>query len=147
MQWAIACPQQAGLRRHGGPDGEGRLWTVITELLSKLTTDKNLTLDIDTTLIEADKGDAEMSYKGLRGYQPLLGMCVEAGLCVGSRFQQGNISPQSDLASFIRECCQRLPDRITTVRSDSAAYNHDVINPDISGFREPSTLYHHSRSG
>lgn len=116
------------LRRHGGPDGERRLWTVMNNLLNTMTGGSSLTLDIDGTIIEADKGDAEMSYKGLRGYHPLLGACTELGLFVGSRFQQGTAAPQEELVSFIHQCEKNLPGRFTTVRSDSAGYNSAVIN-------------------
>jgi hypothetical protein len=116
------------LRRHGGPDGERRLWTVMNHLLNTMTSGSGLTLDIDGTIIEADKGDAAMSYKGIRGYHPLLGACTELGIFVGSRFQQGNAAPQEELVSFIHQCEHNLPGRFTTLRSDSAAYNSAVIN-------------------
>lgn len=74
------------LRRHGEED----LWSVIAPLIKTMTGGHGLTLDIDGTLIEADKGDAEMTYKGFRGYHPLVGGSVELGLFVGSRFQHGN---------------------------------------------------------
>lgn len=89
------------LRRHGGSDGQGRLWTVIFSLIQTLTGSSGLVLDIDGTLIEADKGDAKMTYKDFRGYHPLVGGSVELGLFVGSRFQQGNAAPQHELVSFI----------------------------------------------
>ena len=116
------------LRRHGGPDGERRLWTVMSALLNTLTGGAGLTLDIDGTIIEADKGDAEMSYKGIRGYHPLLGACTDLGLFVGSRFQHGNAVPQQELVSFIHQCEQNAQGRFTTIRSDSAGYNSAVIN-------------------
>ena len=119
-------------RRHGGEDGQRRMWTVLSPLVQNGmsgTTSSGLTLDIDGTLIEADKGDAECTYKGFRGYHPLLGGSVELGLFVGSRFQQGNASPQGDLVSFIDEIrMNNMPGSFTTVRSDSAAYNSGVIN-------------------
>ena len=118
------------LRRHGGADGEKRLWTVLSSLIQSgmIGGGSNHTLDIDGTLIEADKGDAEMTYKGFRGYHPLLGGCVEMGLFTGSLFQQGNLSPQEGLVDFIRQCRQNAPGTFSTVRSDSAAFNHHVIN-------------------
>ena len=120
------------LRRHGGPDGEKRLWSVLSSLLqSGMTggTSSGLTLDIDGTLIEADKGDAEFTYKGFRGYHPLLGGSLELGLFVGSRFQQGNAAPQADLINFIHEdCLKNMPGTFTTIRSDSAAFNSALIN-------------------
>jgi len=123
------------LRRHGGPDGERRLWTVMSNLLNTMTGGSGLTLDIDGTIIEADKGDAEMSYKGIRGYHPLLGACTELGLFVGSRFQHGNAAPQEELVSFIEQCQKNVPGRFTTIRSDSAAYNSAVINDCFSRHR------------
>ena len=116
------------LRRHGGPDGEQRLWRVMSTLLNTMTGGSGLTLDIDGTIIEADKGDAQMSYKGVRGYHPLLGACTELGVLVGSRFQQGNAAPQEELVSFIEQCQKNVPGRFTGVRSDSAGYNSAVIN-------------------
>jgi hypothetical protein len=116
------------LRRHGGPDGERRLWTVISNLLNTMTGGSGLTLDIDGTIIEADKGDAEMSYKGIRGYHPLIGACTELGLFVGSRFQQGNAAPQEELVSFVHQCEKNVPGRFSALRSDSAGYNSPLIN-------------------
>lgn len=116
------------LRRHGGTDGEQRLWTVISSLIQTMSGGSGLTLDIDGTLIEADKGDAQMTYKDFRGYHPLVGGSVELGLFAGSRFQHGNAVAQQELVSFIHECVNNLPGTFSTIRSDSAAYNHSVIN-------------------
>jgi hypothetical protein len=60
------------LRRHGLSDGEGRLWAVTSSLIQTMSGGSGLTLDIDGTIIESDKGDGVMSYKGLRGYHPML---------------------------------------------------------------------------
>src|SRR5437016_1135618 len=118
------------LRRHGGPDGERRLWIVLSSLIQNGMVGGGIghTLDIDGTLIEAEKGDAEMTYKGFRGYHPLVGGCVEHGLFTGSLFQQGNLSPQQGLVDFISECRANAPGVFSTLRSDSAAFNHHVIN-------------------
>jgi len=117
------------LRRHGGTDGEQRLWTVISSLIHTMAGDgSGLTLDIDGTLIEADKGDAEFTYKGFRGYHPLVGGSVDLGLFTGSLFQHGNLSPQEGLVGFIDQCRKNMPGTFTIVRSDSAAFNSHVIN-------------------
>jgi hypothetical protein len=115
------------LRRHGGADGEQRLWTVTAEMNRTLTQETDLTLDIDTTIIESAKGDAVYAYEKTRGYNPLLGACTELGLFVGSRFQPGNTSPQDKLVPFITTCRQSLPGRISAVRIDTAGYNREVI--------------------
>src|SRR6267143_495781 len=116
------------LRRHGDRDGEKRLWTVISSVIQTMTGGSGLTLDIDGTLIEADKGDAQMTYKGFRGYHPLVGGSVELSLFTGSQFQQGNAAPQAELINFIDCCRTNVPGRFSTIRSDSAAFNSSVIN-------------------
>ena len=123
------------LRRYGAADGEGRLWSVLGELIEHIARGTELTLDIDGTIIEADKGDATWTYKELRGYYPLLGACTELGLFVGSRFQHGHASPQAELVSFVHECVANLPGRIRTIRSDSAGYNHHLMNDCFNNHR------------
>jgi len=61
------------LRRHGGTDGEEHLWIVISCLIQTLMGGSSLTLDIDGTLIQADKRDAQQTHKDFRGYQTLVG--------------------------------------------------------------------------
>ena len=116
------------LRVQGERGGEEKLWRVMDPVIT-LTKGSDWTVDIDATIIESDKGDAKYTYKeGIRGYQPLVGIIAENGLVVGSRFQEGNTSPQADLQSFIAQCVRNSGGRIRHVRSDSAGYNHMVIN-------------------
>jgi hypothetical protein len=116
------------LRRHGGTDGEERLWTVISSLIQTLTGGSGHVLDIDSTLIEADKGDAQPTFKGFRGYHPLVGGCTDLGLFVGSRFEPGNAVTQEHLVSFIGQCLKNLPGTFSTIRIDSIGFNQFVIN-------------------
>ena len=58
-----------------------------------------------------------MAYEGTRGYQPLVGIIAENGVIVGSRFQQGNTSPQQDLEGFITTCQENCGHRITHARA------------------------------
>jgi hypothetical protein len=125
------CPTSEALgdwlRRQGETAGEKKMMNVSSELTNALTKGIGLTLDVDATVIEADKGDAQYTYKEMRGYQPLLAACVEIGLFVSSRFQHGNVNTQGDLVSFIEECGGLMPSRVKTVRSNSAGYNHQVV--------------------
>jgi len=84
-----------------------------------------------------------MSYKGLRGYHPLLGFCSELCLFVGSQFQQGNASPQTGLVAFIHRCINQLPGTFSTVRSDSAGYHHFVMNDCVAHGRRFSITAGH----
>ena len=99
-------------------------------MLPKLEhTDERLTCRAGLILINRfDKGDGQMSHKGIRGYHPLLGACCELGLFVYSRFQFGNASPQSAHVDFIHHCVDASLNIFSTLRVDSAVYNAAVIN-------------------
>ena len=118
------------LRRKGGKDGEGekKLMKVDAELINTSTKGGGRTIDVDASVIEADKGDARFTYKEIRGYQPLLAACPEVGLFINSRFQHGNQNAQGDIVSFIDESIKLVPGMIKTVRIDSVGYNHFVFN-------------------
>lgn len=130
------------LRRHSGSEGERRLWSAISSLMQTISGGSGLTLDIDGTPIEADKGDAKMTYKDFRGYHPLVGGSVELGLFAGSRFQHGNAVPQQELVSFIDQCMTNLPGTFSTIRLDSAGYNPLCAQ---SLFRQGLALLDHRR--
>lgn len=88
------------------------------------------TLDIDATQIVAEKQEARWTYKGERGYMPMVGHLAENGLCVGDEFREGNEAPQARNLEFIQYCAARMPKgkRIAHLRSDSAAYQARVFN-------------------
>ncbi|MGC8758245.1 MAG: IS1380 family transposase [Caldisericaceae bacterium] len=119
------------LRRQGGENGEGekKMMNVNAEVIKTLTKiGQRTTLDVDASVIEADKGDARYTYKQIRGYQPLLAASVEMGLFMNSRFQHGNENAQGDIKSFIDESVKLVPGMIKTVRIDSVGYNHFVFD-------------------
>jgi hypothetical protein len=88
------------------------------------------TLDIDATGIEAEKQSAKMTYKGFTGYMPIVGHLAENGLVVGDEFREGNVAPATRNLAFIKHCVRQMPKgkRITALRSDSAAYQAEIIN-------------------
>jgi hypothetical protein len=87
-----------------------------------------LTLDIDSSLIEADKKEAQKTYKGFDGYNPLLAWLDEPNVFLSGVFRPGNSSPQSHLKSLLGQCRRMLPEGVKLrFRSDSAAYRLDVM--------------------
>ena len=88
------------------------------------------TLDIDATQIIAEKRDAAWTYKGERGYMPMVGHLTEAGVVIHDDFRVGNIAPASANLDFIKACEARLPKghSLTAVRADSASYQADLFN-------------------
>jgi len=61
---------------------------------------------------------------------PMVGHLAENGLIVGDEFREGNVAPASRNLAFIKYCVRQMPkgERITALRSDSAAYQADSIN-------------------
>jgi hypothetical protein len=121
------------LRRTGSNDGLEGLEKVNHRFLKRgLKRDgiKGYTLDIDATGIEAEKASAKMTYKGYHGYMPMVGHLAENGLILGDEFREGNESPGSRNLEFIKHCERQLPKgkKIKRFRSDSAAYQADIIN-------------------
>ena len=88
------------------------------------------TLDVDATVIEAEKEEAKVTYKGERGYQPQMGFLFELGLVVEDEFRDGNTPAQAEAVSFIDKCFEAMPPgkSITYLRGDSALYQAGVIN-------------------
>jgi hypothetical protein len=124
------CPSSDALgdwlRRIGRNKGEKYVQKINKELISRVH-GKYYTLDIDATIIESDKGDAEKSYKGINGYQPLIGVLAENNMVIHSEFRKGNCSPQKGIVPFIKECLANSNNAIKYIRSDSAAYQKAVV--------------------
>lgn len=90
---------------------------------------KNLTLDIDASVIPSQKSIAETTYKKLPGFTPMIGH-IDGGAVIHSEFRPGNIAPADHNLSFIQRCEEQLPREysIGRVRADSASYQAGIFN-------------------
>ena len=90
---------------------------------------KSLTLDIDATEVIAHKSTALWTYKGNKGYMPMLGHIAETGQVVAYDFRQGNVPPSKDNLAFIQHCVQSLPKgfALKALRADAASYQQSII--------------------
>lgn len=113
------------------------IYSKIKNILNKLTTKiikrsglKELTYDVDAMVIEAHKQTALMTYKGFKGYMPLLGFIPELKLNIFEKFQTGNTSPSSGILASLKASELILPKgvRFKNLRSDSAGWNSELIN-------------------
>jgi hypothetical protein len=121
------------LRRSGNNGGLSGLEKVNRRMLRRALAGekrKGYTLDIDATGIEAEKESAKMTYKGYTGYMPVVGHLAENGLIVGDEFREGNDSPGARNLDFLKHCERQMPKgkKISAFRSDSAAYQAEVMN-------------------
>lgn len=120
------------LRRMGGHglDGLQRVNRAVTRRLLRHDGCEGATLDIDATQIVAEKRAAHYTYKGEKGYMPMVGHIAGSGLVVGYEFREGNAAPSSRNLEFMQACESNMPkgQRIKAVRADSAAYQAAIFN-------------------
>jgi hypothetical protein len=122
------------LRRMGGKSsglkGLDDVRRIIIERLCSRDGIKEYTLDVDATEITGEKAEAKFTYKGNKGYMPMLCFLYETRLCLYDEFREGNTVPSFDQTGFYKECKRRLPKGkvIARYRADSASYQAELIN-------------------
>jgi len=99
-------------------------------LQSALHTCKAVTLDIDASQIMARKADTRWTYKGVRGYMPMVGHIAQTGQVLACDFRQGNTAPAKGNLEFIHQCENSLPAGcyVKELRIDAAGYQASIIN-------------------
>jgi hypothetical protein len=87
-------------------------------------------LDADATGIFGEKEAAFYTYKGDKGYMPMLGFLYENNVCLSDEFREGNAAPASGQKEFYEGCKKTMPKgkRIRYYRADSASYQAELIN-------------------
>ena len=121
------------LRRQGeigGLEGLEVVSKVLNDIAFSSDPNQNFTLDLDATQIVAEKSTAQYTYKGEKGYMPMVGHLAENGLVIGDDFRSGNAAPAFENLEFIQHCERQMPagKAITHIRADSAAYQAAIIN-------------------
>ncbi len=131
----VPSPDATGdwLRRMGGGQGLDKLGKVNRNYVRRALNFENkssFTLDIDASQIVAEKQDAFITYKGEKGYMPMVGHLAENSLVIGDDFREGNVAPGARNLEFIQYCCDQMPKgkKISFLRADSATYQADVFN-------------------
>jgi hypothetical protein len=91
--------------------------------------DADNTLDYDNVIFENEKYDAATTYKMTKGYQP--GMAAIGKQVVFIEGHGGNTPASYKMSDTLEQCFELLKQNnigITRFRSDSAAYQEDVVN-------------------
>ena len=120
------------LHRHGhaGVDLVNQLNQKVIATTLQYRQVKEVTLDIDATVIETEKASATRTYQNHLGFSMMVGTLVEVGQVIATQLRHGRVSPNFDNIGFIKTCRKLLPKgiRLKCVRSDSAGYQHKVID-------------------
>lgn len=113
-----------------GLAGMGRVNRSVFRRLLRQDDRASYTLDIDATQIVAEKREAHYTYKGEKGYMPMVGHIAELGAVAGYEFREGNAAPAARNLEFMQACERNMPKekKIAAVRADSAAYQAAVFN-------------------
>ena len=121
----------AWLHRMSKEQGIGKAQQAVNQHLLQATLGncKSLTLDIDATEVIAHKSTALWTYKGNKGYMPMLGHIAETEQVVAYDFRRGNVPPSKDNLTFIQHCVQSLPEGFAfkALRADAASYQQSII--------------------
>ena len=120
----------AGKSETNGSAGLGCVNRSVFRRLLRQDDHTSYTLDIDATQIVAEKRDAQYTYKGEKGYMPMVGHIAELGLVAGYEFREGNAAPAARNLEFMQACERNMPKgkKIAAVRADSAAYQATIFN-------------------
>jgi hypothetical protein len=88
------------------------------------------TVDQDATIIESHKREAQWTYEGTRGYQPMVAVWAETGLILADEFRDGNVPALSSPVTCAKAAFAALPDTVTQYffRGDSACHESGLLN-------------------
>ncbi len=87
------------------------------------------TIDVDATVIESWKREAQVACQGQTGYQPVLALWPEMDLVVADEFRDGNVSAHYALLDITKRAMAALPETVEErgFRGDSACYDQTLL--------------------
>ena len=91
------------------------IWAYVNNVKPEL----EITLDVDTQLIETNKSEAKYCYDGYKAFQAMKVSWAETLLVLNDEFRQGNVSPRKDIKRVVDEAFDRP---ITTIITPSDSY-------------------------
>ena len=88
------------------------------------------TLDVDAQLVETNKANARRCYEGYKAFQPMEVSWAQTMLVLADEFRDGNVPASKDMVRMVDDAFAMLPPGPwqVKVRSDSAAYEQDVLD-------------------
>jgi hypothetical protein len=87
-------------------------------------------VDQDATIIESHKRQAQWTYEGTRGYQPMVAVWAETELILADEFRDGNVPALASPVTCAQAAFAALPGTVTQYyfRGDSACHESGLLN-------------------
>lgn len=103
---------------------------LVQEIGRRCADQKIATIDLDATVIESWKKEAQATYQGGKGYQPVLGLWAEMDLAVADEFRDGNVPAHFSLLPVTQRAFAALPETVKEFyfRGDSACWERELLN-------------------
>jgi hypothetical protein len=103
---------------------------MVQEVGRRSTEQKIATVDLDSTIIESYKREAQPTYQGGSGYQPMLALWAEMNLVLADEFRDGNVPAQKEPLRVARRAFAALPPTVQEYyfRGDSACWEKELLN-------------------
>lgn len=125
LQGSFIPPESAALSALRKPNRQ-----VIWAYIDRVKPGWEVTFDVDAHLVETAKANARYCYEGFRALQPMEVEWAETGLVLADELREGNVPPGRGIREIVDEAYDMLPPGPwqVKVRSDSAAYQQDVLD-------------------
>jgi len=103
---------------------------VVGELGRRSADQKIATVDLDATIIESHKRQAQPTYQGTTGYQPLLALWAEMDVVLADQFRDGHTPAIQEPLAVAQRGFDALPETVNEYyfRGDAACYENDLLD-------------------
>ena len=103
---------------------------VVSELGRRCADQKIATAGLDATIIASRKREAQPTYQGATGYQPLLALWAELDVVLADQFRNGNTPATQEPLAVAQRAFGALPETVTEYyfRGDAACYETDLLD-------------------
>ena len=103
---------------------------VVGEVGRRCPDQKIATVDLDATVIESHKREAQPTYQNGTGYQPVLALWAEMDLVVAEQFREGNTPAVQEPLAVARRAFEAPPETVNEryFRDDSACYETELLD-------------------
>jgi len=119
-------PEESALLR-----GLAQVHRELVQAIGQRAADQKIaTVDLDTTVIESWKREAQATYQGKRGYQPALALWAEMNLVLADELRDGNVPAHMRLLPVVQRAFQALPETVKqySFRGDTGCWEKELVN-------------------